>query len=161
MLILAAAIGGAVVLLGDDDDAATDRSTTTTTTTLPPAATVADAIAQVIDRSPGVSVVDDSGFRLRGASVLIGEESNGGMRAFLFGDGRLLGTDTRDPSTAVSLVSISDDVVVLRYELWAAGVGPPDPPAGASEVTLTWDGGDAFVPASEFPSSDISVDGHR
>ncbi len=133
----------------------------TTTTEAPRAFTVEEAAGQVAAEFPLFTIIDPSGFRSEGAGVLVGEEPGGRTQAFMFGDGRLLGRDTSDPSWNVTVVGVGGDQVALHYDLWPPGSQPPDEPRGEAVVTLTWDGGERYVPDRDFPSVDPSVDGHR
>ena len=144
----------------------TSTTTTTTTevptTTQPVATDEAEAAALIADRYPGYTVVDSTGFRPSGAGAVVGEDPGGKRAIFLFGGGRLIGTDTSEPSISTVVLDVSGNDVRIAYELWAADSLPPEPPTGTAEVVLRWPGTDEFiVQEGDFPPTDPAVDGHR
>ncbi|HEU5150697.1 MAG TPA: protein kinase [Iamia sp.] len=145
-------------------EATTTTTTTeaTTTTTEPVATDEATAAALIAERYPAWTVVDSTSFRPTGAGAVVGEDGAGKRTVFLFGGGRLIGTDASEPSLAPVVVDVSGNDVRIGYDLWAAGAGPPDPATGYAEVLLRWPGGDRFtLEDGTFPPTDPAVDGHR
>ena len=67
--------------------------------------------------------------------VLLGSKA-GGENAFFFVGGRYIGTDSKTPSTQVSVVAQSEGSVTLRYTLYSQGK-----PAGSSTVTFQLENG--------------------
>ncbi len=140
----------------------TTTQPTTTTTTQPVADDEAEAVALITERYPGWSIVDTTSFRPNGAGAVVAEDADGKRTVFLFGGGRLIGTDASEPSLAPTVVDVTGNDVRIAYDLWAAGAGPPDAPSGQAEVVLRWPGTDQFVlREGEFPPTDPAVDGHR
>ncbi|HEX7132057.1 MAG TPA: protein kinase [Iamia sp.] len=147
----------------------TTTSTTTTTTTQPTTTTTeavaddeAEAAALIGERYPGFTVVDSTGFRSTGAGAVVGEDAAGKRAVFLFGGGRLIGTDASEPSLSLSVVDVAGNDVRIGYDLWPADQGPPEPPSDYAEVLLRWPGTDEFrLQEGEFPPTDPAVDGHR
>jgi hypothetical protein len=140
----------------------TTQPTTTTTTTQPVADDESEAVALITERYPGWSIVDTSSFRPNGAGAVVAEDADGKRAVFLFGGGRLIGTDASEPSLGPTVVDVTGNDVRIAYDLWAAGAGPPEPPSGQAEVVLRWPGTDQFVlQEGEFPPTDPAVDGHR
>ncbi|HEV7720199.1 MAG TPA: serine/threonine-protein kinase [Iamia sp.] len=144
----------------------TSTTTTTTeaptTTTQPVATDEAEAAALITDRYPGYTVVDSTGFRSSGAGAVVGEDAGGKRAIFLFGGGRLIGTDASEPSISAVVLDVSGNDVRIAYEVWAADSLPPEPPTGTSEIVLRWPGTDEFVlREGDFPPTDPAVEGHR
>jgi serine/threonine protein kinase len=140
----------------------TTTTEATTTTTEPVARDEAEAAALIGERYPDWSVVDSTGFRATGAGAVLGENAEGKRTVFLFGGGRLIGTDASEPSLNPVVVDVSGNDVRIAYDLWPAGLGPPDPPSGTAEVVLRWPGGAEFrLQDGTFPPTDPAVDGHR
>lgn len=80
--------------------------------------------------------------------------------AFFFAGGRLLGTDTAEPSAGVSFTERIDDTTVrLTYALYA----PDEPmccPSSTADVRYRWDG-DRLRPLDPIPSNDPDADRSR
>ena len=132
--------------------------TTTQTATTPPKATrTATAPAFVQTQPPpsgqvaaAVAVANRAGYTVPQTStykptqtlqVLIGTRGSGQARAqqaFFFIDGRYIGTDSRSPSGALSVVSQNDTAVTLRYGLYRAG---DQTPSGSSDVQFVLNNG--------------------
>ncbi len=134
----------------------------TTTTTAPAATDESEAAALIAGRYPGWTVVDSTTFRPNGAGAVVGENADGRRTVFLFGGGRLLGTDASEPSFRPTVVDVSGNDVRIGYDLWAAGTAPPTPAVDHAEVVLRWPGTDRFVlQEGEFPPTGIAIEGHR
>jgi cytoskeletal protein RodZ len=77
--------------------------------------------------------------------VLVGsrEGTSGGydQQAFFFLDGRYIGTDTKEPSASVEVVSQGDTEVVLAYPLYRRGDPASSPGGGRATVTFALDDG--------------------
>ena len=137
-------------------------TSTTTTTTVPSAGDESEAAALIGERYPGWTVVDSTGFRSSGAGAVVGEDAEGRRTVFLFGGGRLIGTDASEPSLSLEVIDVSGNDVRIGYDLWAADQGPPDPPTDYAEVVLRWPGTDQFLlQEGTFAPTDPAVDGHR
>jgi hypothetical protein len=70
--------------------------------------------------------------------VLVGTKSGSSdgydQQAFFFVDGRYIGTDTKEPSATVNVVSQSDTEVTLSYPLYRNGDSPASPSGGTATV---------------------------
>jgi LppP/LprE lipoprotein len=89
--------------------------------------------------------------------VLVGTRSGSsdgyGQQAFFFVDGRYIGTDTKEPSANVNVVSQSDTEVTLSYQLYREGDPLSSPSGGTATVRFQLDDGkltalDPIPPAS-------------
>jgi LppP/LprE lipoprotein len=89
--------------------------------------------------------------------VLVGARSGSGggydEQAFFFLDGRYIGTDTKEPSASVEVVSQGDTEVVLAYPLYRRGDPVSSPGGGRATVRFVLDDGkltplDAIPPTS-------------
>ncbi len=89
--------------------------------------------------------------------VLIGTRSGSsggyGQQAFFFVNGRYIGTDSKEPSATVSVVSQSDTEVTLAYPLYRKGDPLGSPSAGVAKVRFQLNNGqlaplDPIPPAS-------------
>ncbi|QYG94099.1 protein kinase [Iamia sp. SCSIO 61187] len=140
----------------------TTSTTAPTTTTAPVASDEAEAAALIGARYPSWTVVDSTGFRASGAGAVVGEDGAGRRIVFLFGGGRLIGTDTSEPSLGLVVVGVGGNDVRIGYDTWPAGSGPPDPPTGYAEVLLRWPGTDQFLlQEGVFPPTDPATADHR
>ncbi len=94
--------------------------------------------ADALVRAKGYTPTDPSQYHANQTlQVLVGKRSastNGlGQQAFFFVDGRFIGTDTKEASAAVKLISQSDTEVTLGYPLYRQG-DPPSAPSGGQSV---------------------------
>jgi hypothetical protein len=89
--------------------------------------------------------------------VLVGTKSGASasydQQAFFFVDGRYIGTDTKEPSATVNVVSQSDTEVTLSYQLYHQGDPLASPSGGTATVRFQLDDGkltalDPIPPAS-------------
>ncbi len=89
--------------------------------------------------------------------VLIGTRSGSsdgyGQQAFFFVDGRYIGTDSKEPSATVSVVSQGETEVTLSYPLYRRGDPLSDPSGGQALVRFQLNNGkltplDPIPPAS-------------
>ena len=89
--------------------------------------------------------------------VLIGTRSGSsdgyGQQAFFFVNGRYIGTDSKEPSATVSVVSQNDTEVTLAYPLYRKGDPLSSPSAGVAKVRFQLNNGqlaplDPIPPAS-------------
>jgi serine/threonine protein kinase len=93
----------------------------------------------------GYTPSDDSAYAQGNAvNVIIGTATGSSdgynQLAFFFANGKLLGTDTSQPSATIALITASSDVVRLRYAIYAPADAPccsSQPPA---DVRYRWDG---------------------
>jgi hypothetical protein len=106
----------------------------------PPSGRVAAAVA-VVNRA-GYSVAEPSTYKpTQTLQVLIGARNGASGRAqqaFFFIDGRYIGTDSRSPSGALSVVAQNDTAVTLRYGLYRPG---DQAPSGSSDVQFVLNNG--------------------
>jgi hypothetical protein len=86
--------------------------------------------------------------------VLVGTRSESGdgygQQAFFFVDGRYIGTDTKEPSATVKVVSQSDTQVTLAYPLYRAGDPLSSPSGGQATVTFQLNNGQ-LTPVGQIP----------
>jgi len=89
--------------------------------------------------------------------VLIGTRAGSsdgyGQQAFFFVNGRYIGTDSKEPSATVSVVSQNDTEVTLAYPLYRKGDPLSSPSAGVAKVRFQLNNGqlaplDPIPPAS-------------
>lgn len=73
------------------------------------------------------------------------------QQAFFFVDGKYIGTDTKDPSASIKVVSQSDTEVTLGYATYAKGA-PLSSPSGEAKVTYALNNG-KLVPVDRIPST--------
>jgi LppP/LprE lipoprotein len=150
--------------------------TATTTTTSPPATRTSTAPAFVPTQpSPSgqvtaaIAVVNRAGYTVPQPStynptqtlqVLIGTRGSGPARAqqaFFFINGRYIGTDSRSPSGALSVVAQNDTAVTLRYGLYRAG---DQAPSGSSDVQFVLNNGH-LTPLGTIPPVSGASDSRR
>ncbi len=88
--------------------------------------------------------------------VLVGTRTGSadgyGQQAFFFVDGRYLGTDAKEPSAKVRVVSQSDTEVTLAYSLYRRGDPLSSPSGGEARVTFQLNNG-KLVPLGTIPSA--------
>lgn len=87
--------------------------------------------------------------------VLVGTKSSaaGGQQAFFFVDGRYIGTDAKEPSGAIEVLSQGDTEVTLAYALYRPQDPPGSPSGGQATVHFALNNGklmalDPIPPAS-------------
>jgi hypothetical protein len=89
--------------------------------------------------------------------VLVGTSTGSGeghvQQAFFFIDGRYIGTDTKEPSATISVISQSDTEVTLGYSLYRPGDTLSSPSGGQASVRFVLNDGkltalDAIPPAN-------------
>jgi len=90
--------------------------------TQPEGAAAAAAVVRANGYTPRDTAEYHSGQTLR---VLVGTRTGSsdgyGQRAFFFLDGRYLGTDTKEPSAQLKVVSQSDTEIAIAYPLYRSG----------------------------------------
>lgn len=64
--------------------------------------------------------------------------ASGPMKAFFFGDGKFIGTDTADGSAAESARRLNGDTITVQYDLYAAGDPQCCPSGGTDNVRFSW-----------------------
>jgi hypothetical protein len=152
------------------------QTTTTTTTTSPPATRTSTAPAFVPTQPPpngqvaaAVAVVTRAGYTVAETStykpmqtlqVLIGTRGSSSARAeqaFFFINGRYIGTDSRSPSGALSVVAQNDTAVTLRYGLYRSG---DQAPSGSSDVQFVLNNGH-LTPLGTIPPVSGASDSRR
>jgi len=94
-------------------------------------------------------------------TVLVGRHGGDAHRqlAFFFVGGKLIGTDTKNPSAHISVADYTDTTVELTYATYT----PDDDinsPSSSQNVTYTWNGS-ALVPNSAIPPEDPNAPGSR
>ncbi len=92
-------------------------------------------------------------------SVLIGtrtESSDGyGQQAFFFLGGKYIGTDTKEPSASVKVISQSDTKITLAYSLYRKNDPLSSPSGGQANVTFELDDG-KLTPTGPIPPANSS-----
>ncbi len=87
-------------------------------------------------------------------AVLVGTRTGSsdgyGQQAFFFLDGRYLGTDTKEPSASVKVVSQGDTEVTLSYPRYRKGDPLGSPSGGEARVTFQLNNG-KLVPLQDIP----------
>jgi hypothetical protein len=85
--------------------------------------------------------------------VLVGTRTGSGegygQQAFFFVDGRYLGTDTKEPSATVKVLSQSDTEVTLAYPIYSAGDSLSSP-SGQTTVRFVLNNG-KLTPVGTIP----------
>lgn len=114
----------------------------------------AGAAAGVV-RAHGYTPNDTSQYRPdQTLRVLVGTRSGSsdgyGQQAFFFVDGRYIGTDTRDPSASVKLISQGDTEVTLGYPLYRPSDPLSSPRGGEAHVSFQLNNG-KLVPLGTIP----------
>jgi LppP/LprE lipoprotein len=116
-------------------------------------ASAAAAIVRAHGYTPNDTAEYHSGQTLR---VLVGTQASSsdgyGQQAFFFIDGRYLGTDTKEPSATVKVVSQADTEVTLAYPLYRKGDPLSGPSGGEARVTFQLNNGQ-LVPLQKIPSA--------
>jgi LppP/LprE lipoprotein len=108
--------------------------------------TAAGASAAVaVLRARGYTALDPAQYHSTATlGVLIGRgdgDEGGGEQAFFFVGGRFIGTDAKEPSASVELVSESDSEVTLAYPLYRSGDAAGAPTGGRALVRFQLDDG--------------------
>ena len=142
--------------------AATEQRTGTTRSAPEPAFTQHEAQAEGLNGA--TTVVKARGYTPNDTSqyhssqtlrVLVGTRTGSSdgydQQAFFFVDGKYIGTDTKDPSASIKVVSQGDTEVTLVYATYAKGA-PLSSPSGEAKVTYTLNDG-KLVPVDRIPST--------
>jgi hypothetical protein len=85
-----------------------------------------------------------------------GSEEGHEQQAFFFVDGRYIGTDTKNPSATVEVISQSDTEVTLGYPLYRAGDPLSSPSDGRATVTFALNDG-KLAPLQAIPPASSST----
>lgn len=97
--------------------------------------------------------------------VLVGTRSGSGdgydQQAFFFVGGRFIGTDTKEPSATVDVVSQSDTEVTLGYPLYRSGDPLASPSGGQATVRFQLDNGNLVALDPIPPASSATGAGRR
>lgn len=114
----------------------------------------AEAAAAVL-RSKGYTPDDLSEYHAgQTLRVLVGTRAGSsdgyGQQAFFFLDGRYLGTDAKEPSATVRVLSQSDTAITLAYPLYRARDPLSDPSGGTAVVRFELDDGQ-LTPVGTIP----------
>lgn len=107
-------------------------------------------------RARGYTPNDTSQYRSsQTLRVLVGTRTRSSdgydQQAFFFVDGKYIGTDTKDPSASIKVVSQGDTEVTLGYATYAKGA-PLSSPSGEARVTYQLNNG-KLVPVDRIPST--------
>lgn len=70
--------------------------------------------------------------------------ASGPIKAFFFGDGKYLGTDTTEGSNGARATRVSGSEIVIQYPIYSAG-DPLCCPSGSDDVRFSWTGGQLEV----------------
>jgi len=73
--------------------------------------------------------------------VLVGSHESSGEQAFFFVNGRYIGTDTKEPSAMVDVLSQGETEVTLGYPLYRKGDPPGNPSGGQAKVRFQLNNG--------------------
>jgi hypothetical protein len=139
----------------------TTTSATTTRSAPEPAFTESEhhseglSAAAAVLRAKGFAPVRSADYHPNQAlQVLVGVRSGSGdghgQQAFFFVNGRYIGTDTSQPSAAVSVVSQADTEVTLAYPLYRSGDALCCPGGGHARVRFQLNNG-KLVPLDQIP----------
>jgi hypothetical protein len=106
-------------------------------------------------RAHGYTPIDTSEYHSdQTLEVLVGTRTGSGdgynQRAFFFLDGRYLGTDAKDPSAALKVLSQSDTEVTIAYPLYRPNDPLCCPGGGQAKVHFQLDNG-RLVPLDPIP----------
>lgn len=82
-----------------------------------------------------------------------GSADGANQHVFFFDGDRYLGTDTLNPSAALSVVSQTDTIVIVRYRLFRPRDAQCCPSGGTADVRFSWDG-QRLTPLDSIPSDD-------
>ena len=92
--------------------------------------------------------------------VLIGTRAGSsdgyGQQAFFFIDGRYIGTDTKEPSATVKVLSQSDTEVTLGYPLYRPGDALANPTGGQATIHFQLNDG-KLTPSGHIPPANSST----
>jgi LppP/LprE lipoprotein len=92
-------------------------------------------------------------------SVLIGTRTGSsdgyGQQAFFFLGGKYIGTDTKEPSASVKVISQSDTKITLAYSLYRKNDPLSSPSGGQANVTFELDDG-KLTPTGPIPPANSS-----
>jgi hypothetical protein len=153
--------------------ATTPTQTTSTQTPTTTRAAPEPAFTQHESKAEGVgaatSVVRERGFTPNDPSqyhsdqalrVLVGTRTGSGdgygQQAFFFVNGRYIGTDAKEPSATLKVLSQGDTEVTLGYPLYRKGDPLSSPSGGEAHVTFQLNNG-KLVPAGTIPSASSSA----
>jgi LppP/LprE lipoprotein len=146
----------------------TSTSTPTTTTRAAPEPAFTQHEAKAEGPSAAAAIVRERGFTPNDTSdyhsdqtlrVLVatrtGSGDGYGQQAFFFVNGRYIGTDTKQPSATLKLVSQSDTEVTLAYPLYRKSDPLSSPSGGEARVTFQLNNG-KLVPLGKIPPAESS-----
>jgi hypothetical protein len=146
----------------------TTTGTATTTTHAAPEPAFTQHEAKAEGPSAAAAIVRERGFTPNDTSdyhsdqtlrVLVGTRTGSGdgygQQAFFFINGRYIGTDTKQPSATLKLVSQSDTEVTLAYPLYRKSDPLSSPSGGEARVTFQLNNG-KLVPLGKIPPAESS-----
>jgi hypothetical protein len=145
----------------------TTAPTTTTHTAPEPAFTQSESKAEglsaasAVVRERGYTPSDTSDYHADQAlRVLVGTRTGSGdgygQQAFFFVNGRYIGTDSKEASATVKVVSQADTEVTLGYPLYRKGDPLSSPSGGEAKVTFQLNNG-KLTPLGKIPSASSSA----
>jgi hypothetical protein len=119
------------------------------------------ATAAAVVREHGYTANSTSDYRPEQTlTVLVGTRTGSGdgydQQAFFFLDGKYIGTDTKQPSAQVKVLSQSDTEVTLAYSLYRPKDPLCCPSAGQAQVTFQLDNG-KLTPLQSIPPASSST----
>jgi hypothetical protein len=111
--------------------------------------------AAAVVRAKGYTPNDTSDYHANQAlRVLVGTQTGSGdgygQQVFFFVNGRYIGTDTKEPSATVRIVSQGDTEVTLSYPLYRRNDPLSSPSGGQARVTFQLNNG-KLVPLGKIP----------
>jgi hypothetical protein len=146
----------------------TTSSTAPTTTHAAPEPAFTQHETKAEGPSAAAAVVRERGFTPNNTSeyhsdqalrVLVGTRTDSGdgygQQAFFFVNGRYIGTDTKQPSATLKVVSQSDTEATLAYPLYRKSDPLSSPSGGEARVTFQLNNG-KLVPLSKIPPAESS-----
>lgn len=124
----------------------------------------AGAAAAVV-REHGYTPDDTSDYHAEQTlTVLVGTRTGSsdgyGQQAFFFLDGKYIGTDAKQPSAQVKVISQSDTEVTLAYPLYRKGDPLSSPSGGEAQVTFQLNNG-KLAPLQSIPPASSSTQPSR
>lgn len=134
----------------------TTAATQTTPTTTTPSGPLTLHAAEQVLAARGYAVLTERDWRPdRTLKVLIGIRAAPPRAelAFFFAGGRFIGTDTKDPSGAIEVVTQGDRNVTLGYGIYKPGDALCCASGGTAQVTYVWNG-TRLTPLSPIPPAD-------
>jgi hypothetical protein len=147
----------------------TSTTTSSTTTRAAPEPAFTQHETQAEGASAAAALVRERGFTPNDTSdyhsdqalrVLVGTRTGSGdgygQQAFFFVNGRYIGTDAKEPSATLKVLSQGDTEVTLGYPLYRKGDPLSSPSGGEAHVTFQLNNG-KLVPLGKIPPASSSA----